>query len=116
MWPGLPASRIWVIAMRCRAALIWRLPERVSRTRPAVLPDHTGIGGAAVTGERGFAFEPGDPGGFGDEFGCGQFAAAGQRQQFRCHLLHAVADSLSECVDHVGEPGDVGQLVAGEFG
>ncbi len=32
------------MAMRCRAALSWRLPERVIRTRPAVLPDHTGIG------------------------------------------------------------------------
>src|SRR5437588_5636645 len=29
--------------MRCRAALSWRLPERVIRTRPRVLPDHTGI-------------------------------------------------------------------------
>src|ERR1044072_2801371 len=26
------------------AALSWRLPERVRRTRPAVLPDQTGIG------------------------------------------------------------------------
>ena len=30
--------------MRCRATLSRRLPDRVMRTRPAVLPDHTGIG------------------------------------------------------------------------
>src|SRR3954469_10465461 len=35
---------MWVSAMRCTAALSWRLPERVSRTRPAVRPDQTGIG------------------------------------------------------------------------
>lgn len=31
-------------AMRCGAALSWRLPARVIRTRQAVLPDQTGIG------------------------------------------------------------------------
>ena len=30
--------------MRCRAALSCRFPVRVIRTRPAVLPDHTGMG------------------------------------------------------------------------
>jgi hypothetical protein len=33
-----------VTAMRCSAALSCRLPERAIRTRPAALPDHTGIG------------------------------------------------------------------------
>lgn len=103
--------------MRCRAALIWRLPCRVSRTRPAVLPNHTGIGAAPLRRANAAShLNRVTPAGFGDEFGCGQFAAAGQRQQFQCHLLHAVADPVSQCVDHVGEPGDVGQLVAGEFG
>jgi hypothetical protein len=30
--------------MRWTAALSWRLPDRVSRTRPLVLPDQTGMG------------------------------------------------------------------------
>ncbi|CFD65874.1 Uncharacterised protein [Mycobacterium tuberculosis] len=34
--------------MRCRAALSWRLPERLSRIWPAVLPDHTGMGATAA--------------------------------------------------------------------
>jgi hypothetical protein len=33
----------WVMAMRCSAALTWRLPERVSR-KQLVLPDQTGCG------------------------------------------------------------------------
>ena len=40
--PG-PGSRSWVIAIRWRAALSWRLPPRLSRWRTE-LPDHTGIG------------------------------------------------------------------------
>ena len=35
--------RAWVMAIRCSAALVWRLPPRLSRNR-SVLPDHTGIG------------------------------------------------------------------------
>ena len=44
--------RIWVTAMRCNAAFSCRLPDRVIRTRPAVSPDHTGIGrDTGVAGE-----------------------------------------------------------------
>ena len=35
--------RSWVMAMRCRAALVWRFPPRLSRNRFG-LADHTGMG------------------------------------------------------------------------
>lgn len=51
-WRPRPGTRAWVIAMRCSAALTWRLPERVSLTR-VVLPDDTGCG--AVPFHRAYA-------------------------------------------------------------
>jgi hypothetical protein len=36
-----------VMAIRCKAALSWRLPPRLSRCRTR-LPDHTGIGAVPV--------------------------------------------------------------------
>lgn len=42
--PAGPLSLIWVTVMRWIAVLSCRLPDLVSRTRPVVLPDQTGIG------------------------------------------------------------------------
>ena len=69
-----------------------------------------------MAGEGGFAFEPGHAGGFTDEFGRGQFCAAGQGQQRRSDLADAFADADRDSVDGLAEPGDVGQFVAGQLG
>jgi len=47
--PG-PIPRVWVRAIMCSARFAVRLPPRLSRTFPAVLPDHTGIGAVPVKG------------------------------------------------------------------
>jgi hypothetical protein len=73
--------RSWVTAMRCRAMLSCRFPDRVRRNRTAVSPDQCGIWGHPdVSGERGFTFEPVNTSGFGDN-PRGQLSAAGDGQQ-----------------------------------
>ena len=104
-------------AMRCSAALSCRLPERVIRTRPAVLPDHTGIGAtppwrakaASLLNRVTPAVSP-------TSLGRGQRPAARHRQQCRRDLADAFADPLGQLVDRLGEADDVGELVAGELG
>ena len=104
--------------MRCSAALSCRLPERVIRTRPAVLPDQTGIGRhAGVAGECSLGLEPADPGGLADELGRGQRPAAGHRQQRGATSRDAVTDPFAPMsLIRSGERDDVGQLVAGQLG
>ena len=71
---------------------------------------HTG-----VPGEGRLAFEPGYPGGFSDQFGRGQLPAARKRKQGRGDVANSLADALGQGVDGFGEPGDVGQFVAGQL-
>ncbi len=69
-----------------------------------------------MAGEGGFAFEPGHSGGFADDFGCSQLRAARDFQQCGGDLVDSGADALGQGVDLAGEPDDVGQLGAREFG
>ena len=66
----------WVSAMRCMAALSWRLPARLSRCR-WVLLDQTGSGGGAVVaGVCVPGAEPADACGLADDLGCCERAHA----------------------------------------
>ena len=75
--------RIWVIAIRWRATLSWRLPPRLRRWR-TTLPDQTGTGArAVVAGECLLGAEAADAGRLADELGRRQGAAAGEGEQGR---------------------------------
>ena len=67
-----------------------------------------------MSGERGFTFEPVNTSGFGDNLGGGQSSRAGQ--QGGRHGADPGVDALAQRMDGFGEPVDVGQLGAGEFG
>ena len=70
----------------------------------------------AAAGEGGLVFEPGHPGGFGDEFGRGQLAAARHCQQRWAHLADTLTDPGSQRVDGLGQADHVGEFVAGQLG
>src|SRR4051794_41961241 len=64
--------------MRWIAALSCRLPDRVSRTRPAVLPDQTGIGAIpAWRGDAGLGLKRAVPAGSPTIFAAGRGAGPG---------------------------------------
>ena len=68
-----------------------------------------------MAGEGGLVFEPGHPGGFGDEFGRGQLAAARHCQQRWAHLADTLTDPGSQRVDGLGQADHVGELVAASW-
>jgi hypothetical protein len=82
------------MAMRCRAALSWRFPERLNRTRPAVLPDHTGIGAVPVWRAK----------------------AASLRKRETPAVSPMILAAVSSPQPGPGQTHDIGELIAGQFG
>ena len=104
-------------AMRCRAALSCRLPDLVIRTRPAVLPDHTGIGATP-------AWRANSPrlvnrltaGGLADQLRRGQRPAPGHCHQRRRGLAASTPIRLCSVVDPPVRRHDVVEFVPRQFG
>ena len=92
------------MAMRWMAALVCRLPPRLSRCL-RLLADQTGMG--ATPGPHGVGVsvsEPGDVGGFADQFGRGEGSASGEFEKSwaraqpldgRCHVSNWLASRVS---------------------
>ena len=104
-------------AIRCRAALSWRLPDRVIRTRPAVLPDHTGIGRTPLwRANAASLLKRATPAASPTSLAAVSSPQPGIASRTGATLRDPLTDALGQRVDRLGEAGDVGQLVARQLG
>lgn len=108
--------RIWVTPMRCRAALSWRLPERVMRIGRRCCLTRPGWAPRGIAGEGGLAFEPRNPGCLAHELGRGQLPTARQSQQRRSDGTDPLTNAVTQLLDGGHEPDYVGQLLVGRLG
>ena len=78
-----PGRWSWVMAIRWRATLSWRLPPRFRRWRVVVARPDRHRGGAVVAGEGRLRAEAADARRLADELGGGERAAAGRASRRR---------------------------------
>ena len=95
--------RVWVNAMRCRAALSWRLPVRDKRCR-CLFDDQTGSGAVPLSRAKA-SLERNRPtwAGLAHDLCCGQCAAAHDSQQRWGDRDDTFRDLGGELVDLNGE-------------
>ena len=110
--PG-PSRWSWVIAIRWRATLSWRLPVRLRRWR-SVLPDQTGSGAEPLwRAKAALERKRPTPGGLADELGRRQWATADEGQERRGELRDQTRDLALEVVDRRGQRRGSGQRARG---